>query len=56
MNDVQSAKTIRSLVIRLKQRTVTYLAYLASKSATVSSLIIQSLLMLSERAMQLCQA
>jgi len=53
MNDVQSAKTIRSLVIRLKQRTVTYLA---SKSATVSSLIIQSLLMLSERAMQLCQA
>ena len=36
MNDVQSAKTIRSLVVRFEQRTVTYLA---SKSATISSLL-----------------
>jgi len=33
---VQSAKTIRSLVVRFKQRTVTSLA---SKSAAVSSLL-----------------
>jgi len=36
MNDVQTAKTIRSLVVRFKQRTVTYLA---SKSAIVSNLL-----------------
>jgi len=36
MNDVQSAKTIHSLVVSFKQRTVTYLA---SKSATVSNLL-----------------
>jgi len=36
MNDVQSAKTIRSLVVHFKQRTFTYLA---SKPATVSSLL-----------------
>ena len=37
MNDVQTAKTIRSLVVHFKQRE--QLLYVASKSATVSSLL-----------------
>ena len=55
MTDVQSAKTIRSLVVRFKH-TEQLLIWLPNLLQLAVCWIFQSLLMLSERAMQLCQA
>jgi len=55
MNDVQSAKTICSLVVRFKHREQLFI-WLPNLLQLVICWIIQSLPMLSERAMQLRQA
>jgi len=55
MNDVQSAKTIHSLVVRFKHREQ-LLIWLPNLLQLAVCWIIQSLLMFSERAMQLCEA